>query len=126
MPAATRDVAWPAVSRSSTVTLMPRWRARHAIAMPMMPPPTITTSGCSFKGMQMMLARCRRGANVHPPRPWSEMDACPQMVQDHEALLKATTAFNDNPRAGNPPRDLTGPPRRLHHPWMTRQALEVV
>jgi hypothetical protein len=44
------------------------------------------------------------------------MDAGPQMFQDHEALLKAATAFDDDPRAGNPPRDLSGPSGCLEQP----------
>jgi hypothetical protein len=44
MPAATCEVPRPARSRSSTVTDIPAWRARQAIAKPMMPPPTTSTS----------------------------------------------------------------------------------
>ena len=44
IPAATCEAARPATSRSSTVTAIPRWRARQAAARPMMPAPTTTTS----------------------------------------------------------------------------------
>jgi len=38
MPAATREVPPPIVSRSSSVTVMPRSRARQATARPIAPP----------------------------------------------------------------------------------------
>src|SRR5690348_4594118 len=44
MPAATWDAPDPG-SASQTVTVRPRCAARHAIARPMTPPPTTTTSG---------------------------------------------------------------------------------
>src|SRR5207244_10507459 len=53
-----------AVSRSSTVTSIPRARARQATARPMMPPPTTTSSSCGRSAMRLMLAPQRLPGSI--------------------------------------------------------------
>ncbi len=67
IPAATYDVPRPTTSRSRSVTDSPFARARHAMESPMIPPPTIVTSGdLASSDMRLMLTGNKRGPARRP------------------------------------------------------------